>query len=318
MFRSSRYRAVIIGAGRVGSHCAMSLVFGHLASEVILVDASDEFAEAQAADLADFACGVGSSTAVRAGSYDDCDDASFVIVAAGRGRRPGETRLELLNDTLGTLSDVAEKLARTSFDGMLICITNPVDIATEYLRRKTGLPERQVCGTGTSLDTIRLKLILSGLTGIDVGQIQGFCLGEHGDSSLVAWSHVSFGGVPLGEYLSARPQMMDVVDLDCIQDKVHTRGAEIISGKGCTEFGVGSVVTDIIAAITNNETRILPLSVHLNGEYGEYGICAGTPCVVGPSGVEHVLELKLTAREASRFRASCKIIRSRLEEIGLG
>ena len=315
MYKAQSCRVVIIGAGRVGSHCAMSLIPGHLADEIVLIDANQALAEGQATDLADFATGMGSGITVRAGSYADCDQASFVLIAAGRGRRPGETRLELLTDTLGVLKSISNALSQTAFDGMLVCITNPVDIATEYLSQRLGLPAKQVLGTGTSLDTIRLKRILSERTGVDVGQIQGFCMGEHGDSSFVAWSHVSLGGVPLSEYVSARPELLDVIDIDEIQQLVHESGGSIINGKGCTEFGVGSVVTGVIAAVSRGETRILPLSVHLDGEYGESGICAGTPCVVSGKGVEHILEVDLTAREAQAMRRSCGIIRSRLEEI---
>lgn len=315
MYQAPLCRVVIIGCGRVGSHCAMSLIPGRLADEIVLIDANKDLAEAQATDLADFSCGMGRGVTVRAGSYEDCSEASFVIIAAGRGRKPGETRLALLADTLGALTDIADNLSRTRFDGVLICITNPVDIATAYLSQKLGLPANQIMGTGTSLDTIRLKRILSERTGVDVNQIQGFCMGEHGDSSLIAWSHVSFGGVPLAEYLAARPELTGVIDQDLIQQTVHEAGGDIISGKGCTEFGVGSVVTGIIAAISRGETKILPLSAHLSGQYGEDGICAGTPCSVGAHGLEQVFEVALSPHEAELMRASCAIIRARLAEI---
>ncbi len=315
MYRAPVCRVVIIGCGRVGSHCAMSLIPGRLADEIVLIDANRDFAKAQAADLSDFSCGMGRGVSVRAGSYQDCDEASFVIVAAGRGRRPGETRLALLNDTLGALTDIASNLSKTRFDGVLLCITNPVDVATAYLSQHLGLPANQVMGTGTSLDTIRLKRILSERTGVDVNQIQGFCMGEHGDSSLIAWSHVSFGGVPLEEYLAARPELAQAITYDDIQRMVHEAGGNIISGKGCTEFGVGSVVTDVIAAVSRGETKILPLSAPLDGHYGEEGICAGTPCSVGARGLEQVFEVALTPHEAEQMRASCNIIRARLDEI---
>ena len=315
MLRADTCRVVIIGSGRVGSHCAMSLIPGHLADEIVLIDANEELAKAQAADLADFATGMGSGVAVRAGSYKDCDSASFVLVTAGRGRRPGETRLELLHDTLHVLEDISDKLGATSFDGMVVCVTNPVDVATEYLTRRLGLPLRQVLGTGTALDTIRLKRILAQLTGVDVGQIQGFCMGEHGDSSFIAWSHVSFGGVPLREYLRARPDLAAAVDYADIQRQVHEAGAQIIAGKGCTEFGVGSVVTDIIWAVSHAETRILPLSVHILDEYDEPGICVSTLCVISGMGVEHVLEVELSSHELELMHTSCGIIRARTDEV---
>lgn len=315
MYNADMRRVVVIGAGRVGSHCAMSLIPGHLAEEIVLIDAYEQVAEAQAQDLADFATGMGSTTTVRAGSYADCDEANFVLVTAGRGRRPGETRLELLKDTLGVLRSIANNLSASSFNGMLVCVTNPVDIATEFLLRRLGLGANQVLGTGTSLDTIRFKRLLSERTGVNVGQIQGFCLGEHGDSSFISWSHVSLGGVPLQEYLRAFPNLAPRCNQAEIQELVHTAGGNIISGKGCTEFGVGSVVTDVVSAVSRGETKILPLSVHLDGQYGQKGICAGTSCVIGVGGVEQVLEVELPHDEQELMQRSCGVIRSRLDEV---
>jgi len=307
-------RVVIIGTGRVGSHCAMGLIPGHLADEIVLIDQDKRLAAAQAADLYDFATGMSSTVAVRAGDYRDCDDASFVLVTAGRGRRPNETRLELLHDTLGSLEDIATRLRETRFAGVVICITNPVDIAAEYLKRQLDLPAGHVLGTGSSLDTIRLRRMLAQRTGTDVTQIQGFCMGEHGDSSFVAWSHVSIGGVSLTEYARMHDGI-EQLDLDEIQHQIHATGSSIISGKGCTEFGIGSVVTDIVRAVSCNQIRVLPLSAHLNSEYGQEGISIGVPCAIGAGGIQRVLEVELTDYEQKLFSRSCDIIRSRLAEI---
>lgn len=317
MYRSISTRAVIIGSGRVGSHCAMSLIARRLVDEVVLIDANQAFASAQATDLADFATGMGSNVSVRTGTYEDCDTATFAIITAGRGRRPGETRLDLLRDTFGVLENISDQLSASSFDGLVICVTNPVDIAAEYLYHRLNLPSNQILGTGTSLDTIRLKRILSDHTGIDARQIQGFCMGEHGDSSFVAWSHVSLGGVPLPEYLANDEEVAGKVSLADIQKEIHTTGADIISGKSCTEFGVGSVVTDIVIAVTRDQMRVLPLSVHLNGEYGRQGLSIGTPCIVSGEGVERVIVADLTAKEESLMHASCDIVSKRLRDIGL-
>lgn len=315
MYQSGITRAVIIGTGRVGSHCAMSLIARRLIDEIVLIDANMAFAKAQATDLSDFAIGMGSSVTVRAGSYADCDAATFALVTAGRGRRPGESRLDLLNDTLGVLSNIADQLSATDFDGLVICVTNPVDIATEYLYHRLNLPSSQILGTGTSLDTIRLKRILSERTGVDAKQIQGFCMGEHGDSSFIAWSHVSLGGVPLPEFLQSSQNGERLFEMEEIQDEVHVTGASIISGKHCTEFGVGSVVTDVIAAVSRNQMRVLPLSVHLSGQYGWHGLSIGTPCIVNGQGIERVLETNLTPKEQELMQASCELIERRLRSI---
>ena len=188
---------------------------------------------------------------------------------------------------------------------------------TEYLYRNMGLPRSHVFGTGTLLDSARLRRALSEIIGVNSKQIQAICMGEHGDSSFIPTSHISVQGIPLREYLSLQHESVHDIDFDDVMTRVRESGSAIVNGKGCTEFGIASVVAGIVAAILHNDHVVLPLSVHLDGEYGESGICSGVPCVLSNEGVESVLEIDLSYDERRAMRRSCEIIRDYVEK-GMG
>lgn len=308
-------KVVIVGAGRVGSHVAMCLMIQHLVNEIVFVDVNTEAAAAQAMDLEDLASGLGDSFVIRVGDYSDCEDAHFVILTAGRSRHPGESRLEMLSSTVKVLEGIVTPLKESGFHGIVISVSNPADIVTEYLYRTLELPRGHVFGTGTALDSARLRRTLGEILDVNSTQIQAFCMGEHGDSMFIPISHISVQGIPLREYLSLRSIPYDSIDFDEVMKRVRDSGSRIVAGKGCTEFGIGSVVSNIVMAILHNDKVVLPLSAHLDGEYGETGISAGVPCVLGADGVEDVLDLDLDYVERSSMRKSCSIIRENLETI---
>lgn len=308
-------KAVIIGAGRVGSHAALCLMFQHLVNEIVFVDVNEKAARAQALDLDDLASGMGDSFVIRVGSYDDCADAHFVILTAGRSRRPGETRLEMLDATIKVLGGIVEPLKNSGFHGILISVSNPADVVTEYLYRQLDLPREHVFGTGTALDSARLRRTLSEIIGVNNRQVQAFCMGEHGDSMFISTSHIAVEGIELREYLALRHDSVDRVDFDEVMRRVRESGSTIVGGKGCTEFGIGQIVANLVTAILHDEKRVTPLSVHLDGEYGESGIATGVPCVVGADGIEAVLELNLSYDERQAMRRSCDIIRENLAKV---
>lgn len=308
-------KAVIIGAGRVGSHAALCLMFQHLVNEIVFVDVNEQSARAQALDLDDLASGVGDSFTIRVGSYEDCADAHFVILTAGRSRRPGETRLEMLDATIKVLDGIVGPLKDSGFHGILISVSNPADVVTEYLYRKLDLPREHVFGTGTALDSARLRRTLSEIIGVNNRQVQAFCMGEHGDSMFIPTSHIAVEGIELREYLSLRHVNVGDIDFDDVMRRVRESGATIVGGKGCTEFGIGQIVATLVTAILHDEKRVIPLSVHLDGEYGESGISAGVPCVVGDDGIEAVLEIGLSFNERQAMRSSCNIIRENLAKV---
>lgn len=308
-------KAVIIGAGRVGSHAALCLMFQHLVNEIVFLDVNPEAAAAQAGDLNDLASGLGDNFVIRVGNYSDCKDAHFVILTAGRSRRPGESRLQMLDGTVKILEGIVGPLRDSGFHGIVISVSNPCDVVTEYLFRNLGLPRSQVFGTGTLLDSARLRRALSEIIGVNSKQIQAICMGEHGDSSFIPTSHISVQGIDLREYLSLTHMNSASLDIADVKRRVRESGSAIVSGKGCTEFGIGSVVASIVTAILHNDRVVMPLSVHLDGEYGESGICAGVPCVLGDQGIEHVLEIDLSYDERRAMRKSCDIIRENVNKV---
>lgn len=308
-------KAIIIGAGRVGSHVAMCLMIQHLVNEIVFVDVNKDAAQAQAMDLEDLASGLGDAFTIRVGDYEDCGDAHFVILTAGRSRRPGETRLEMLGGTVRVLDGIVGPLKASGFHGILISVSNPADVVTEYLYRKLELPRGHVFGTGTALDSARLRRTLAEMLDVNSTQVQAFCMGEHGDSMFIPVSHISIQGIQLREYMSLRGIPADSIDFDEVMRKVRAAGSQIVAGKGCTEFGIGSVVAKIVMAVLHNEKVVMPLSAHLEGEYGEVGISAGVPCIVGSEGIEQVLDLELAYLSRSAMQKSCEIIRESINSV---
>ena len=308
-------KAVIIGAGHVGAHCASSLMNRHLVNEIVLLDMNEEAARAQVLDLDDLAAGMGDSFEIRTGDYGDCEDAKFVIVTAGRSRRPGESRLDMLAGTKKVMDSIVDPLKDSGFRGFLISVSNPSDVVAEYLYRRMDLPRSQVFGTGTALDSIRLRRILGDMLGVNRNQVQAICMGEHGDSSFIPTSHISVGGMPLREYLSMRLALIGKLDFQDVAERVRESGSSIVNGKGCTEFGIGSTVAMIVGTILHNDLRVLPLSAHLEGEYGERGISIGVPCLLGVNGIEKIFEYELSYDETRAMRKSCSIVRSYVEQV---
>ena len=313
--RAKTRKVVIIGAGHVGAHCASSLMNRHLVNEIVFLDMNQEAAHAQVLDLDDLAAGMGDSFDIRVGDYGDCEDAKFVVVTAGRSRRPGESRLDMLSGTKRVLDSILDPLKDSGFRNFLISVSNPSDVVTEYIYRRMGLPRTQVFGSGTALDSIRLRRLLGDQLGVDRNQVQAICMGEHGDSSFIPTSHISVGGMPLREYLSLMPGLQRQLDFGALAERVRESGSSIVNGKGCTEFGIGSTVAGIIGSILHNDRRVIPLSAHLEGEYGERGISIGVPCLLGVDGIEQIFEYELTYDETRAMRKSCNTVRGYVNQI---
>lgn len=302
-------KIVIIGAGHVGSHCALNLMTQGDASEIVFIDVDEPKAAAQAGDIADAACFMPHPVTIRTGDYTDCQDAAIVVLAAGVPRKPGQTRLDTMGDSILVMKEIIDPLKNSGFEGILICISNPADVIADYMRSHTGWPKNRVFGTGTSLDTARLKRVLQEEIGIDSRSIQCLVLGEHGDSSMIPFSHISIGGKPLFELMKEKPDAFGKLDLERVLYRTRMIGMDIINGKGSTEFGIGSVLADMVKAVFHDEGRVVPVSALLEGEYGQTGLHAGVPAVIGKNGLEEIIELHLNAEEQQLFNKSCEVIR---------
>ncbi len=310
---SKNRKIVIIGAGHVGSHCAYALAIQGICEEIVLLDVDNVKAESHAMDIADSVCFLGSSVIVRTGAYEDCKDADIVVISAGVPRLPGQTRLDTLGASMECMKEILSHLKKIEIPGIIITISNPADIIANYIRKEMGLPRNRVFSTGTSLDTARMKRTVGDLCKVDPHSVVGFVLGEHGDSSMIPFSHLTICGKDYKELKQEDATRYGALLEEKILERTHLRGMDIINGKGSTEFGIGYVLADMAKAVLLDEHRVLPASVLLEGEYGQNGVHAGVPCVIGRSGIEQVIQLKLTEEEQVQFEASCNIIRKYME-----
>ncbi len=292
-------KITIIGAGHVGSHAARALAAGGIGREIVLVDILPEKAAAQAMDVADSLSFPSSDITVRAGEYADCADADVTVVAIGKPREPGQTRLDLLGDSTRMIAALAQDLRKAGTGGPVVSITNPCDIMADLLGRLLGLDRFRVFGTGTLLDTARLMRTLSEQTGVPRGEITAWVLGEHGDSSTIPFSCVRLAGRP--------PEDMPGFDGESALRRTHEIGMDIINGKGSTEFGIGQATAFLVRNILADTGAVLPLSVRLEGEYGLRVQC-GVPCEIGRAGIRRVVELPLTVAEREALGRSAEVI----------
>ena len=295
-------KIVIIGAGHVGSHVARALAAGGIGSEIVLTDILPDKARSQAMDVADSLTYPALPVTVRDGETTECADADVTVIAIGKPREPGQTRLDLLGDSARMIHALAGEIKKAGLRGPAVSITNPCDIMADTLRKALGLDRYRVFGTGTLLDTARLKRTLSEQTGCPRDRIEAFVLGEHGDSSMIPFSIVRIDG--------KRPEDLPGFDADEALERTHMIGMDIINGKGSTEFGIGQATAFLIRNMLTDSKAVLPLSVHLEGEYGLDGVQCGVPCVIGKGGIESITELPLTGSEKEALFRSAEVIRT--------
>ncbi len=308
-------KIVILGAGHVGSMCALNLAQQGLCREIVLIDRVEGKASSQAKDVADATVFMNRVCTVRDGDYSDCNDADIIVNAIGVSRKPGQTRLDLLDESVEMMNDVIGRLKKTSFGGFFISITNPCDVIADYARRKLGIPRNRIFGTGTMLDSARLRLTLHKLSGRSIASIQAFAMGEHGDSSMVPVSAITLNGKRLCELQKENPAVYGGITEEVLLERTHQLGMEIVIGKGSTEFGIGAALAQLCKAVLYDEKQIYPVSVYLDGEYGKSGLMAGVPCVIGGDGVEEIIRIPMTAHEEELFDKSCDVIQSYIARI---
>lgn len=301
-------KIAIIGAGHVGSHAGYSLLSQGLADELVYIDVDERKAAAQAMDLSDATKYLPTRARVYAGGYGDIADAQLLIVAAGPlpDMSKGQTRMDTLRQTIAIMKEVVASIRTSGFAGIILDISNPADVITHYLQHELDWPPRRILSTSTTLDSARLCRALSEATGVDRRSIQAYALGEHGESQMVAWSAVTIGGKPLAQLRAERPDTYGKLDLEAIAADGRAGGWVVLGGKGSTEFGIAASIAEVVRAIVHDEDRILPVSVLLDGEYGQHDVYASVPARLNADGVADVIELALTPEEQERFAASCR------------
>ncbi|MFE4712901.1 MULTISPECIES: L-lactate dehydrogenase [Paenibacillus] len=315
--KSKTRKVAIVGSGMVGSSCAYSMVNQSICDEIMMIDRTYDRAMAQALDLSHCMDFTGTRTKVYAGTYSDCAGMDVVILTAGANPQPGQTRLDVLDAAAVITKEIVAGIMAGGFDGIFVIAANPVDIVTYMVWKMSGLPRHRVIGTGTSIDSSRLKTLLSDVFSIDPRSVNGYALGEHGESQFVAWSHVTIGGKPILHIMEQHRERFSHLDLDDIARKTKDAGWEIFTRKGSTHFGIGSALAYITRAILNDENKIIAVSAILEGEYGQEDVCAGVPAIIGRSGIHELLELNLNDEESVKFGASCEIVRSGISSLSL-
>ena len=296
-------KAAIIGCGNVGASIAFSLMQQALFSELVLIDADARRAQGEAMDLS-HGLPYAASMDIRAGGYGDVGDCALVIVTAGASQREGETRLDLIGKNLRILGSIVDALRRTPFSGILLIVANPVDVLTCEAQRLSGYPASRVIGSGTVLDSARLKQLLGRRLQVDSRSVHAVIIGEHGDSELPVWSGANVSGIDLAHFFTLRGFADCRPQLAQIEEDVRRSAYAIIERKGATYYGIAMAVARIAAAIIRDEHAVLPVSTVLGGEYGLSGLALSVPAVVGRHGVEAVLEIPLDAGEREGLLAS--------------
>ena len=298
-------KAAIIGCGFVGSASALALMQSGLFSELVLIDANHDKAEGEAMDIAHGLPFAGQMK-IYAGDYDDIVDAAVIIVTAGAAQKPGETRLDLVNKNVNIFKSIIPEIAKRNYKGILLIVANPVDILTYTAVKLSGLPENRVIGSGTVLDTARLKYALGEHLEVDSRSVHSFIIGEHGDSEIVAWSSTNVSGIPVNDFCELRGHFNHEEAMHRIADDVKNSAYDIIEKKGATYYGIAMSVKRICECIMRDEKSILPISSMMHGEYGISDICLSMPTVVGREGVETRVPIQLNEQEESALSASAE------------
>ena len=302
-------KIVIIGCGFVGAACAFSLMQSGLFPEIVLIDSDSAKAEGEALDIS-HGIPFAKPAKIYAGNYDDITDASMIVITAGANQKPGETRLDLVKKNISIFKSILPEIRCRNYQGILLVVANPVDILTTVALKLSGMPEHRVLGSGTVLDTARLKRELGDHLNVDSRSIHAFIIGEHGDSEIVAWSSANVSGIPLHRFCEMRGFFNHDEAMERIASDVKNSAYEIIARKRATYFGIAMAVKRICEAIVRDEKSILSVSSMMHGEYGIQGISLSMPAIVGKDGVETHVPIQLSQQEQMNLKKSADTLRN--------
>ena len=307
-------KVVLIGAGMVGMSYAYSLLNQNACDELVLIDLNKKRAEGEAMDLNHGLAFSAANMKIYAGEYEDCKDADIVVICAGVAQKPGETRLALLKRNAKVFRSIIEPVTASGFDGIFLVATNPVDIMTKITYVLSGFNPRKILGTGTALDTARLRYLLGEYLRVDPRNIHAYVFGEHGDSEFVPWSQAQLATKSILQLCDENPEI-ERERLKEIEREVQGAAYKIIEAKNATYYGIGMALTRITRAIFGDESSVLTVSAMLKGEYGQTDVFSGVPCIINKNGVQRVLKLALSQEELGRLEQSCNVLRDSYEEL---
>jgi L-lactate dehydrogenase len=315
MRNSIKPKIAIVGAGRVGSTFAYSLMISGIAREIVLIDINDVLAKGECMDLNHGLCFAQPAMIYSAG-WEGCKDADIVVITAGTNQKPGQTRLDLVQANVAIFKQIVPAITEYSKNAILLVVTNPVDILTYVTLKLSGLPSNRVIGSGTVLDTSRLRYLISEYTHVDPRNVHATIMGEHGDTELPVWSSANIGGMLVKDYSSQStdPDEFKAM-LPKLFDKVKNAAYEIISAKGATNYSIGLSLVKIVTSILRDEKSILPVSTLVNDYYGVDDVCISIPSHISINGVESILKLELSEEEQKLFKHSAKTLKEVIKQI---
>ena len=305
-----KQKVVIVGAGgMVGASTAYALALRSVVEEIVLIDRSEDMAWGQAADIND-AMGLDRSVSVRLGTYDDIATDDIVVISAGAPQQPGQTRMELLGINVGIMRDIIQNIMKNGAQPYLVVVSNPVDVMTYVALKESGLPKNRVMGTGTTLDTSRLKSLIADGLGVNSRDVDAYILGEHGDSSFSTIETAQIGEIPLREYPGYSDELVEYVE-----QKIRDRAYKIIETKKSTYFAIGFVVSKIVSALRQSTSTIYPVCSLVEGEYGLENVVLGLPSMINDEGVKILAGYPLTDRERDALHASSRVVQQAISDI---
>lgn len=305
----SKTKVAIVGCGNVGTTLSYYLVSNHICDRLLLINRTKSRAWAEAEDLKHSLGFSNIKMEIKSGEYSDCGDADVVVLTQAAVYKEGMTRLDMYKEARKIMDQTIPAIMDSGFQGIFLVVTNPVDLISQYVQQLSQLPPQRVFGTGTSLDSARLRVYLANLMDVDERSVLAMCMGEHGDSQIIPWSTVTIGGKPFLDILEDNPQRLKEVDLSQIQSEISQVAYDIVRGKKATYYGIASVTGQIVNAILNDEEKVMPVSCMLRGEYGLNGVYAGLPAVIYRNGIKESVTYHLTDEELRAFKNSVNILR---------
>jgi L-lactate dehydrogenase len=314
---SLKPKIAIIGAGNVGSTFAFSLMISGLAREIVLIDKNELLAKGECMDL-NHGISLAHPTKIYAAGFDSCRDADIVVITAGTNRKPGQSRIDLAHENVAIFKTIIPSILKYAENAILLVVTNPVDILTYVTLKISGLPPSRVIGSGTVLDTARLRYMISEYCKVDPGNIHAYIIGEHGDTELPVWSNATIAGMAIETYSSVYALSGNIKnELSEIFEKVKDSAHQIIESKGATNYSIALALVKIARSILRNENSILPVSTLINDYYGISDVCISVPSKVNINGVEQYLKLELSDQEQELFKHSANTLKNIIKTIDM-
>ena len=308
-------KVMLIGCGMVGMSYAYALLNQNIVDELVLVDVNKEKAIGEAMDLNHGLAFASSSMKIYAGDYSDAKDTDLIVIAAGVNQKPGESRIDLLSRNTAVFKSIIDPVVEAGFNGIFLIATNPVDIMSEITLKLSGFSPDKVIGSGTTLDSARLRYLVGEKLKVDPRNIHAYVIGEHGESEFVPWSQAHVSTVSLDELKAKHPERSEDLDMSEIEAEVRNSAQKIIAAKKATYYGIGMALVRITKAIFSDENSILTISSLVDGPYGIKGAYLGLPCIVGREGRVKLLELELSEEEQKKLEKSAAVIKEAFSSV---